>query len=108
MRKGRYPGGPKGGIFDEKVWRGGASKERVEELRAVGEEKKRKRKRRKRDGGRGGGKMGRRGSRRRMDGFEGNAGFVGDVRDYEGHDDHRRDGASYGGRRRSEMGEGFR
>ena len=41
VRKGKYPGGPKAGIFDEKVWRGGASRERVQELRAGEEERRR-------------------------------------------------------------------
>ena len=38
MRKGRYPGGPKWGIFDRRVWNGCASEGRVEELRVGGEE----------------------------------------------------------------------
>lgn len=32
MRKGRYPGGPKAGIYSEQVWNGGASDARVREL----------------------------------------------------------------------------
>jgi len=36
VRKGRYPGGPKWGIFDRRVWNGCASEGRVEELRVGG------------------------------------------------------------------------
>ncbi len=32
VRKGRYPGGRKAGIFSEKVWNGGASNEKVRDL----------------------------------------------------------------------------
>lgn len=32
MKKGRYPGGKKAGIFSEQVWNGGASNEKVREL----------------------------------------------------------------------------
>ncbi|KAF7869724.1 hypothetical protein EAF04_004508 [Stromatinia cepivora] len=32
VRKGRYPGGPKMGIYSERVWYGGASARRVDEL----------------------------------------------------------------------------
>jgi hypothetical protein len=32
VKKGRYPGGKKAGIFSEQVWNGGASNERVREL----------------------------------------------------------------------------
>lgn len=32
VRKGRYPGGKKAGIFSEKVWNGGASNEEVRDL----------------------------------------------------------------------------
>ena len=32
MKKGRYPGGKKAGIFSEKVWNGGASNEKVRDL----------------------------------------------------------------------------
>lgn len=32
VRKGRYPGGRKAGIYSENVWNGGASNEKVKEL----------------------------------------------------------------------------
>ncbi|APA13002.1 hypothetical protein SS1G_08498 [Sclerotinia sclerotiorum 1980 UF-70] len=32
VRKGQYPGGPKMGIYSERVWYGGASAKRVDEL----------------------------------------------------------------------------
>jgi hypothetical protein len=32
VKKGRYPGGKKAGIFSEQVWNGGASNEKVREL----------------------------------------------------------------------------
>lgn len=91
MRKGKYPGGPKAGIFDERVWRGGASRGRVEELRVEGEEARK------------GGKVGRRGSRR-VDGYDG---LRRDGEEYEGWDSPGRDGVSYRGGRREEMSEGL-
>ncbi len=105
MRKGKYPGGQKAGIFDERVWRGGASRERVEALREEEEEKRWEKGERKR-GKKNAGQVGRRESRR-MDGYEGNAGFRRDMRDHEGYDAHRRDGASNRGGRRSEMSDGL-
>lgn len=97
VRKGRYPGGPKAGIFDERVWRGGASKARVEELRVLGEERKRGKK----DVGMVSG------SGRRIDGYDGKEGFRGDAEGYEGYSARGRDGASYRGGRRDEMSEGL-
>ena len=88
MRKGRYPGAPKAGIFDERVWRGGASRERVEELRVMGVER-----RGKHGGGRGS---------RRVDGYDGDAGFGGDREGYRGDG---RDGSSYRDNGRSNVGE---
>jgi len=41
VRKGKYPGGRKNFIYDKKVWNGGASDERVEELWERHEEGKR-------------------------------------------------------------------
>ncbi|KAK6600185.1 plasma membrane proteolipid 3 [Botrytis cinerea] len=32
VRKGQYPGGPKMGIYSERVWYGGASSRRIDEL----------------------------------------------------------------------------
>ena len=83
VRKGRYPGGPKAGIFDQRVWRGGASRERVEELR--GEEGKKKAGQRR---------------RRRVD-----DGYGGDVRVGEGYRD--QEGRRERGDGRSEMSEGL-
>ena len=40
MRKGKYPGGPKNLVFDEKLWNGGASEGEVDELWEKREEKK--------------------------------------------------------------------
>jgi len=50
IRKGRYPGGPKTLIYDEKVLNGGADEDMVEELR-VDEQERRMAKEEKRRGG---------------------------------------------------------
>lgn len=99
VRKGKYPGGPKAGIFDERVWRGGASRGRVEELRVEGKEERL-------GGKRKGGKVGRSGSRR-VDGYDVKGGLRRNDEDYEGWGAHGRDGASYRGGRREEMSEGL-
>ena len=91
VRKGRYPGGPKAGIFDQRVWRGGASRERVEELRGEEEEGR---------GGRGKKKAGQRRRRRRVD-----DGYGGDARVGEGCWD--QEGRRERGDGRSEMSEGL-
>lgn len=104
VRKGKYPGGQKAGIFDEKVWRGGASRERVEELREEEEERRWEKSGRKR-GRKNAVQVGRRGSRR-VDGYDGKAGFRRDDLGHEGYDAHRRDGASYRDGR-GEMSEGL-
>ena len=105
VRKGKYPGGPKAGIFDERVWRGGASRARVEELRVVGEERLWEKSERKR-GKRNVGMVGRRGSRR-MDGYDGMLGFRRDGGDYEGYDAQRGNRGSCRGDRRGERSEGL-
>jgi hypothetical protein len=43
VRKGRYPGGPKTGIYSEEVWNGGASNQHVRELWEDEQEEKRRR-----------------------------------------------------------------
>lgn len=107
VRKGRYPGGPKAGIFDEKVWRGGASRGRVEELRVAEEERRWEKKDGRRGKGKGSkGQGGRRGSRR-LDGYDGSAGVGRDGQGYEGSGSRVRDGAGYRGDGRSEMSEGL-
>ncbi|KAJ8060497.1 hypothetical protein OCU04_010819 [Sclerotinia nivalis] len=40
VRKGQYPGGPKMGIYSERVWYGGASAKRVDELREKREDER--------------------------------------------------------------------
>lgn len=88
VRKGRYPGGPKWGIFDRRVWNGCASEGRVEELRVAGRR------------GKGGG---RRGDGIDAVGSQSNSRkgrSRGGVEDWRSQDGYRGDG-------RSEMGERF-
>lgn len=101
MRKGIYPGGRKAGVFDERVWRGGASRGRAEELRVEEEERVGGKK----DGGLGGR---RRARGRRMDGgYDGGVGGGRGGQGYEGYGGRGRDGVGYRGDGRSEMSEGL-
>lgn len=93
VRKGKYPGGPKTLIYDRKVWNGGASERKVEELRLGMEEGRRGRS----EVGRGRRESGVRHGRRIQ-------GDVGVDRRSRGYGDDRRGQAGY---RMSEMSEGL-
>jgi len=91
VRKGKWPGGPKTLIFDRKVWRGGASVERVRDLWEEKEGKK---------GGNGVRRSGS-GSRRRSHGH-----YASDRRSQVGYrGDRRNEMREHPGQRRSIMGE---